>query len=87
MTGITLFGGAVCVCLGAVVVSPILRAFGRGNLDVYVGAIAEVAMLGLMMGGIWMVIAMIMTMFGINVPIGFDAVDQLFTLDLPKRWW
>lgn len=87
MTGLTLFGSAVGICIGAVVLSPILKAFGKGNLDVYMGAIAEVGMLGLMIGGVWMVLNMIMTMFGINIPVGFDAVDKLFTLDIPKKWW
>ena len=87
MTGLTLFGGAIGICLGALVLSPLLKAFGKGHLDVHLGAIAEIGMIGLMIGGIWMVLNMVMIMFGINIPVGWEAVDKLFTLDIPKKWW
>ena len=87
MTGLTLFGSAVGICVGAIVLSPILKAFGKTNLDIHMGAIAEVGMIGIMIGGVWMVLNMLMTMFGVNIPVGFDAVDKLFTLDIPKKWW
>lgn len=87
MSGLILFGSAVGICLASIVMSPILKAYGKGNLDTYMGAIAEIGMLGLMVGGIWMVLNMLMVMFGINIPIGWEAVDKLFTLDVPKKWW
>lgn len=87
MTGITLFGSAVAVCIGTAATSAVLKAFGKGNLDVHLGAIAELAMLGITMAGIYLVLSMIMTMFGISIPVGYEAVDKLFTLDPVKRWW
>jgi len=87
LTGITLFGSAVAVCIGTVAASSVLHVFGKKELATHLDAVAQLAMLGITMAGIYLVLAMLMHMFGISIPVGFDAVDKVFTIDPVRRWW